>query len=250
MLTVNPWVLDVLAWWQAILAQWIGLVGGAVVAVAFLIYERLYSRQPLSARWLIAGFWVAFVIANFLAWQEQRADVDTANQSLGAERFQNFQLQAQINNETVPNLQASIQEVWAFSRGVNSGLIILLVDLRNLGAPSIADYWAVYIKDKKGNTLQLPLVRSATPFAFQTTTTSMSYKPAYWLPDRTLPNPVPRGGDVKGLLLSVFSRLSVKDVDLSSVRVTFNDVNGQTHDGMSVKYLVNGPAMYPPTLDQ
>jgi hypothetical protein len=78
----------------------------------------------------------------------------------------------------------------------------------------------------------------------------MIYKPSYWLPDRTRPDPVRRGGDIKDILISVFPGSYAKNLDLYSIIITFNDVNGDTHSAMNVGYQVNTGAVSPPTLDR
>lgn len=78
---INPIVFQFIAWFQALEFQWIDLVGGTVVAVAVLLWEKFIADKPISSKGWLAGLVVAFVLANFMAWKQQadRASQDEVN---------------------------------------------------------------------------------------------------------------------------------------------------------------------------
>lgn len=249
MVTLNPWVFDALLWLQTLVTEWVGLVGGAVVGVVFLLYERVYAKQPLSYRSLLVGLWAAFILANFFAWRGQKTATDAANVSLQAQEVTNGELWGQLNNRNTPNFQASLQNVWMFKQAKNFELY-MIVDVRNTGAPSIIDPWEAYIADRQGKVYVLPLHRIDYSFSFPTVNGQMKYKPSYWLPDRTLPNPVQSGADIKGILISIFGGPAVKNFNLHSIGISFTDVDGDTHWATNNGYTINSAAVSPPTLDR
>lgn len=129
----------------------------------------------------------------------------------------------------------------------------LMVDVRNTGAPSVADYWVVYASLKRGpgGKIALAPYDALQPYAISLPGGVLHYKPSYWLSYRTVENPIATGGDIKGYLnVLVPPNVDPKDVDLTSLALTFNDVTGQTHESMAVPYLINPPYIASPTLDQ
>lgn len=246
---INPVFWQFVDWFHDLEWQWVDLIGGTVVAVAVLLWEKFIAHKPLSYKGWVAGFVVAFVIANFLAWKQQADQVSQLGQNLGFETFKEQSLEAR----TYPNLQASIQDVWTYRLGAASGAI-LMVDIRNVGgAPSTADYWVIYAKLRKGpgDKVQLGSYAPQVPFTLHYRGGDLHYKSDYWLANRTVLSPIPTGGDVKGYLNAVLpAGVDPKDIDYSTISLTFNDVMGQTHDSMAVPYNLNPGYVPTPTLDQ
>jgi hypothetical protein len=243
---------DIGAWIVALLEHWAGALA-ALPFIALGVAERSEGKPLLARRWYIAAVAAAFLGANFYAWRDQRADAINATAGEQTAQEQAGDLQSRLNDQkdyNTPDIQVSLQNVWFFKRGKNNELY-MVVDVRNTGADSIADYWEVYIYNSSHTKeYVLPLHRIDNPFSFPTVAGKMLYKPSYWLPDRTLPDPVRRGGDIKGILVSIFRGPDQKTLDLNSIIVTFNDVNGDTHSAMNVVYQVNTGAVSPPTLDR
>jgi uncharacterized membrane protein YiaA len=257
---------NIAAWVVALFHSWLLYVVGAPFVLLGIV-EKLTDRTLLKGRYYLAAIAVAFFAANFGVWAAQKsaADAATAGEQTAQEQVGDLQaqvgdlqtqvgdLQTQLNDQKAynsPNLQVSIQNVWLFPQGKNLELY-MVVDVRNTGADSIVDYWEVYIANRshrKGYLLSLH--RIDVPFSFPTIAGRMIYKPSYWLPDRTLPDPVRRGGDRKGILICIVPGLPLKDLDPNSIGITFNDVSGNTHWAMNVRYQVNTGAVSPPTLDR
>jgi hypothetical protein len=237
----------------ALLHSWAGALAG-LPFVLLGVAERWAGKLLIAKRLYVAAVVAAFLGANFLAWKDQKDAVDDAVARLQDQEVTNGELSQQLNDEkeySTPNFQVSLQNVWFFPVVRKMWELYMIVDVRNTGAPSIIDYWEAYAGYQKGdNTYVLPLHRIDTPFSFPTVFGRMSYKPSYWLPDRTLPTPVQRGADIKGILISIIRLRHPSDLNLRTIRISFNDVNGDTHWATSNPYTINSAAVSPPTLDR
>jgi hypothetical protein len=244
---------DFIAWAEAVAGYFWAFYTGVVVVVLGAA-ERIFQRLGAKFRWtstaaIILGC-LLMLYASFLAWRDQKVATDSATAALQTQEITNGDLSAQLTDQNTPNFQVSLQNVWMFPQGKYYQLYMIL-DVRNTGAPSIIDYWEVYAANRDHRSiLLLTLHRFDSQFSFPTVYGRMTYKPSYWLPDRTLPNPVPRGADVKGVLIALLSPSVEKKVDLRSLGITFNDVNGDTHRAAPSFYTINSAAVSPPTLDR
>ncbi len=239
------------AWLDALVHHWLAVLYGVPFAVLGVM-ERVRGKPLLERGLYVVAITVAFLVANFLVWNDGKSAETTAIAGEQTAQLQEGDLQSKLDYQedyNTPNLQVSVQNVWMFPVGKLYELY-MIVDVRNLGAPSLIDYWEVYIWDRFGRQVLLPTHRFDSPFSFPTSYGRMKYKPTYWLPDETYPAPIPRGGGTKGILICLFQSPDVKNFNLQTIHISFNDVRGVTDWSMVVPYTVNSAAVSPPELDR
>src|SRR5438034_11806072 len=74
---------DVGLYAKALLKHWIGLVTGAAVSLALLVYG-VFEKKELEPWQFLAIAGAGVVVAGFLAWREERRQVNTLASSLAA----------------------------------------------------------------------------------------------------------------------------------------------------------------------
>jgi hypothetical protein len=215
---------DLVAFIYAVLSQWIALMAG-IVSLTITLVLRLRGKEPNNKIfWSVAVF--CFLLAFFLAWQREHTSLMKVEKEL-----------AQAQDQNAPRLSGQIEQVIADKEAGGGAQIFLQISIRNVGAPSIAEKFALHIKsgDVEYHDAPTPL-----PDEYASIPVGKSTKVTFRRQDaidvKTL-KPVERGGLERGWL-----RFIVLDNELDFIRqpgmkytVSFADVAGTSH---AVDYVI------------
>src|SRR5438270_6063645 len=198
---------------------WLTVMSGALAA-AVGFYERVIKKRELRLRpylLIIAAF---IFIAGFLTWRDQLNTVRSLSLQLAEERKKNS-----------PDLKGEIQLVATGTYSEESRVyasIIMLVAVRNLGAPSVAHTWRL-VMEMPDHVMELIPRHSDEPMRLEREgKSSLVFPPKDWIIDKTETTPIPTEGRVAGMLGFVVPDYSDEQIRRALPRLTvkFQDVQG------------------------
>lgn len=124
----------------------IAVWSGPSLALAIAIFGWLTGKEVLPPwiLWGMAGFCIA--LAMFYAWVDEHEKLQAANKSLA-------EAHDQLKTLKTPNLRAVIQSISQHPiPGYQDTIgVLFVIEVRNLGAPSIADHWRAVLAMENGN---------------------------------------------------------------------------------------------------
>lgn len=188
----------------AVAADWVALMSG-VASVALWVAGALTADANLAYKllWPIAA--ACLCLAFYRVWRTQFCELEAARAA------------------NTPDLRAEIvQTMWHDTAERPGCGLLLWVDVRNLGAESIADRYAVAVTTKASAVLH-PNLHALPQTITLPTGLTLSGKDALY--DKTA-SPVARGAKVVGLLWAWFDNARQADLRGSTVTLTFHDIRG------------------------
>jgi hypothetical protein len=154
-------------------------------------------------------------------------------QTWGDEHRKALQLQVNLDALTVPHLVATISSTFVAPSGGTgeNSLVTIEVHIKNTGAPSIAEHFAIaaFRGGKQFKVDVLPARNIVLYFGPNTNSPGGSYSALDYLPRKAFENPIPHGGATGGFMQAVVSGLKQKETAArgTTLRVTFTDVAGK-----------------------
>jgi hypothetical protein len=184
------------------------ITGGVLMALSWIWEHKNQKNLPWRiCRWGLAGFLLA---SFFSVWYSER-----------------------------PGLIAVLNGVYRGQEVVSGQIIptaLLLVEVRNSGAPSIATAWKMDVT-VNGKAIQGRSMAITKPVVLNVPgNPTRTYLPSNYLADKTVKQPIPQGGLVAGMLLIHFTSLNVTDLKAvpdSDIHVTFEDVKGRKYKAIN-----------------
>jgi hypothetical protein len=216
---------DIGTYLAAVWEHWKLLAGGCALIVLLGLWER-HKEKTLDWKLYLILLGLLFVWACFLAWRDERNDRRKANET-------NTELVKRLDSLSSPDFHGTIQEVnWhPIPKGIvprkeNGIALLLTIEVRNLGAESIVDGYAVTVSISGHRTLGILQMIPQTLTASGETGTKVYYgKDAmYNKTTRILHN-----DKAVGTLWAWFVGATESSLDPLSVEVSFKDINGKLY---------------------
>lgn len=230
-------ISDIAQFLRSVTNNWIATMGGVVSVAAWIAgYFTKTSDPNLSYKILWPAAASCILLAFFSVWRrEHRLAINEHNARLKAEE------------ESEPNLQGKIVGIFPTTVGQPPAKkLVIFAEIRNLGAPSIADDFQFRVED----------VAEVIPFEIQGFAGKLTLKHLDWempiyqrdlLPAKSA-EPIPRGGKVVGHVLVDISDPSLESLGRVHLKLSFRDVVGKVvvagYDGGKVVEMKR-PTYYP-----
>jgi hypothetical protein len=228
-----------LPWWLRVLLVAIGILGiGSaeyLKAVKWFAGQRNWWPSLIYLIVLIITVY-AFYRAGKAAWEEEHNRRVATQQEL-----------ERVRNDNAPNLIGSIDQVVVAPDSKVGARIFLILSIRNIGAPSIAERYTLIVESSgqtfSGENTQIPdKVRLEGSGGLGVTVHKGDA-----MYEKTL-KPIPRGGMERGWLHFVFRGIPMGLLEGKKMTVGFVDVSGReysvSHEGKSEP---GEPMYYPGT---
>lgn len=216
---------DLFSFIYAVLSQWVVLMSGGI-GLAVTIWLRIRGKDVSSkVFWSIAAF--ALLLACFFAWRDDHIALKRTEKELTQEK-----------DPKTPRLSGRIEQVKVGkSTDGNYTQILILLSVRNTGAPSIAEGFDLTIKsadfEAHDNPTEIPKDYTVLPVD---KSPKVVLNPQDEISPKTL-SPIERGSLERGWL-----RYVLEDVRLERIwrpgmtyTVSFADISGKTY---SADYLM------------
>lgn len=206
-------------WVAALWVHWVTLMSGVVSLLVGLWYRFGPSRRDLTNRAFIGVGAACIMLASYQAWMDE-------HQALLAERVLHS-----------PRLEIELLEASLFSKldDPNSTGILLIANLNNRGAPSVASHWELDVEIPNNPMLKADLGYMKTdeirmqrfpgdPEMRQLFASDLLY-------DKAGSNPIPTGGSVTGWLLFFLDGIPYHKSEHPSSVLTlrFQDIAGHVY---------------------
>jgi hypothetical protein len=216
---------DIGSFLWSVINNWAGYcTGGIIVALLWIWSTVKQTTVPRRIGIIVAISFLA--VATFNAWREQKKradDADVARQKA----------EARFDELTIPKMSADIVGMMDAHMTIgtnNRSLITLVVTVRNLGAPSIAQFKKASITLSGGQEfhpqLMLPTGKDVV-LPGGTGVPSITLKEKDRLLDRTMNNPILTGSAVLGWLQCVIPYMQHSELQGATVRLELVDVAGK-----------------------
>ena len=206
----------------AVVTHWQAYMTGGIVVAILSAYERL-TRKTISRRIVVIAIIAFFVVASFMAWRDQyRAAISAEDQ---------------FKTLTTPRFEGAIDTVSASPSSTKGGaLVILTAHVKNIGAPSIAEFSDCSVNTSSGEASNgefgpIPLQLGVTfgepkPKKAET---ALIYPREDNLNIKGSAAPIPTGGAVSGWLYFVVNGVDENEVlqPGTVISLTVKDVRGQ-----------------------
>lgn len=195
------------------------------------VYEHLKPNDKMiSKRAILAGL-VAFTLTGFfMAWRDQHQALQKEKDELGRVK-QELEIERAKNT---PDLRGQILYYAAGNTKTEPGTteFVLTVNVRNLGAPSIATDWDVSIEPPGTLPIHAPPIHFIGTRLFQNDKGSgLEVNSADLIFDKMVETPIPKGGAVNGILYCLIKGIKREALTRAGVtlRVYFSDVMGKRY---------------------
>lgn len=202
-------------------------MSGGIITVLLALWER-HRKQIISSKWYAAILAFFVLLSMFLAWRDERQKVETVKRDLDSVRHE-------LEAKSKPELQGEIQILnWGlFHRAEeDSPIITAFMTIKNLGAPSAVEKWAMFIDFPDGKSVR----GVAAGFSHDTIMTLKDGSPrvlraADRLDEKLASNPIPQGGRAPGFIMFVFEGFTRGDLKGkgNKLRVEYSDVTGRRY---------------------
>ena len=222
------------------------IVVGLFSGVLAILREIQLMYRPASAgdKRLFWGFVrIAFIIAAALLWADEHEKVS--------------QLENKLKELTSANLQGRIDSFGVAPTGPNgdSCLLTVIMSIRNMGAPSIAENFRISTlrAGKELSTTTLPPVPMLVMWEGNTDRSpSVTLDGSDYLPRKAVSAPIPQGGETLGFMQVLVNGLKQDEAleNETVIRVVFTDVTGKPYrvdqriTGTKIRRLVDVGKVY------
>jgi hypothetical protein len=194
--------MDFQAFLSALMADWVSLMSGIVSVVLLIVGSvRKWDTMPRWAIWTAAA--VCFFFASVRVWTtEHRAYI---------------KVQSQIQELTQPKLRLTIDELGVGQRGKKSITSVLVIaNLTNDGAPSIADTWSLkaILTDGRTKLVGTIYIDPTKPISGSSNVIGPNWKmsPDDALYIKAASKSIQRGDKVRGVLLFDYDAFTVEEM--------------------------------------
>jgi hypothetical protein len=205
---------DFVKFFGAVAAGWVFLMSGISVCVALWLRLRRRSDIATAPFWVIAAICVLF--AFFLAWRgEQRGRIAA---------------ESTVQEMATPHLQGSIEQIdvgHIKSTDELQSVVLVWLGVRNQGADSIADGYHLQVMVDGHEIGQWPPWKISRNIHFEDFGVMLPLEAGNGsIYEKTVDHAIPRGSQVKGLLMFIIRGIPMSTLTRSSVtyKVLFHDV--------------------------
>jgi hypothetical protein len=192
-------ISDFFAWAISVLIQFIWLIGGFVSVILYF-----WEKQRGSIDWnkLRIVLICTLALAVFLSWREKQ--------------------QALLSSERPTSKVLAIYPAVQMKDAKKNAVLGTLISIINPGPPTIFhDFTATLQVNGKSIAGEIQTVPS---FVIPGKSgLSIAYGPTDSIVDRASRQPIPQGGSIDGILLTDFSNIEARSIDLSTLKITFRD---------------------------
>ena len=192
-----------------------------------------FSAEPQVYWYLaVACMLIGILCASFLAWNEERAEAENMRH---------------LASQNEPNLEITIQ---GFVHGVDSVnqakvSVLLIVEVKNLGADSIADHYELSAMTFDGRKIIGTGALMPEKFDMHGDWGVVTYYGEDWLYKKTGTEPVRRGAKTVGILLFTFEVPRML-LNVDTLELTARDVRGNIlKAGVNPQSRKGSPLYYP-----
>jgi hypothetical protein len=216
---------DLFDWLGAILSRWQNWASGGGFGGAALILVNLYERLK---GWSMPRFWYALIFvvffvlgASFMVWKDQRRMWLEEHKRAEA-------LDKKLDSLSTPRLSGSIEQViFGYDHEVKRTIALMMVSVKNLGAPSIAQgfHLSLVLPDKTHREYMPFFI----PEGYKLTDTGpptervLTFKRSMALEDRTS-LPIQSGALVRGWVKFELTDVQEDVFGNSKRRILFRDI--------------------------
>jgi len=174
-------------------------------------------------------FVVVFLFAaSFGAWRDEHHNRIAAETAVATNRVEN-------TPSLIPVPEA--RAITDVGEEKKNSVLVVIMTIKNLGAPSVADRFALVAETKAGSIQGIPVPPAeVTILNDHNGAPRIKLKRSDYLPEKATNQPIPRGGEVKGFFL-----MYVPDVTREEIEKGRVDIKGSFEDVMGKTYVFNLP---------
>lgn len=223
---MSRFLWEILEFMYAVISYWQAFVTGGFVMAVLFVYERL-SGYELPGTFIPWGVVMFFLVSFFLAWREEHRKVLDIQEKLRSDR---------------PSLMGSIEQMFSGSdANQHVSEIYLLMTVRSLGSPSIAEGWRLKIKsDTRDLNLVPTLIPDSHPIlAFDKESDKFKeiavFKHSDGIYDKAI-IPIERGALIRGWLRYVIQDIPYEEIQKEGTKliVTFEDITRRSYEAVYI----------------
>lgn len=220
----------------------VAVLFGGLISLLFLLRENYY-KKPLKWRQVVIIMITALLISCFFAWREEHASAEWRGNEIS-------KLTGQLRVLSDANTPRLVGELKGFSTSdsvlsdkrkqllkTNELAVLVIASIKNLGAPSIAEHWSLTIQTAGGKRSSGAIRFVPPTFTVRKDSQSMGFSGEDALYNKGIAAPIPKGGEISGVLFFSIENLTEEQIHQPGtlVTLTVRDVLGiETHMSMTL----------------